>query len=305
MTKIKTPEKRGPGRPGLYADAAARQRAYRQRRKRAGKPTDTRQDVITSLRDELDRLRASHAGLQAVQQELRQREDAVSEREAVLARAKPANNQKLRDIEYKVAALEHELQQWKFKKSDKLRELLDKQFILRDRDLATVFLVDFKGGPIERGYEFERATKLALDFGRKAASASSAIADLVGTLDRKSQINADEKAILDAAQRILGNLHLKSTRIKESAKAHSERVKREEAEREKAATSAVAIAFPDLAADVMLLIHFLGDAHNYDAEKLRRMRPETVTKWDIDNHTEQLERDVGRSRYAEKNGNIR
>lgn len=289
MAKPKPAEKRGPGRPGVHVDAAARQRAYRERRKLAGLSTDLRKDLIASLRDEISRL-------QLGQQQVHQREDAVAAREAALERARPTpDERKVRALEFKVAELEHERQQWKFKQTDKLRELLDRRFIMRNRDLAAVFLRDYLGKPIERGHEFERATKAALEFGRKAASASSAITDLVGTLERKGQINVDEQSILTAALRILGDIHARATRIKESAKADSQRTKREEDAREKAAAEAVANAFPSLAADAMLLIHFLKDGRNYHAVELRMLRPQTITKHDLDYHLENLASDV---RYA-------
>lgn len=284
MPTSEVKKKHSPGRQKVYASAAERQEAYRARLKEAGKPTDPRKDLIASLRDEIAQLRADHETLQL---RVRQREEAIANREAALV-TRTANDRKQRDLEYQVAALEHEIQQWKFRKADRLRELLNKRFIKHDRDLAAVFLVDYAGKPIERGFEFERATKAALEFGRKAATASGGIAEIAGKLARNHQINADEQAILDAAQRILSNLHDKATRIKESAKSDSERVKREEAARTKAAVAAVASAFPDLEADAMLLTYAISGRRNYHIELLAKMRPESASKWDLEYHLAQL-----------------
>lgn len=303
MTTPADKPKGTPGRKKIHADAAAKQRAYRVRRKKAGKPADTRQDTIASLRDEIARLTIDHGNLaaqrkllEASKAALAERVAAVAEREAALSHAKPPDDRKLRDLEFKVRELERERDQWRFRKADKLRELLGKPFLMPKRQLAAVFLVDYLGKPIEQGYEFERATKEALEFGRKAATAGGAIAEIAARLERHRQLNEGERAILDAARAILSNIHNRATVIKESAKSDSQRIKREEAARAKAAAEAVTASFPKLEADAVHLAYYLGGSRyvgsGYHLGELRKMRPETARKWDIDYHLEQLAGDV-------------
>ncbi len=286
------------GRPAKHVDAAAKQKAYRDRRRQNGLPADTRQDIIKSLRDEITRLRSGQDALRRLQQELLQREAVVAEQERViaLAQSKPTDGRKVRDLEYKVFDLERELQMWKFKKADRLHELLAKRIVMPKRDLAAVFLVDYAGKPIEHGYEFERATKGSLEFGRKAATAASAISEIVATLDRKRQTTPEEKAILDTACKILGDIHGRAAHIKENAKTSSTRIKREEAAREEAAEIAVAMAFPKLdgSATMFLAVH-LGIRHSSALDNLSKMKPETATKRDIDYYLEDLANDVRNS----------
>jgi hypothetical protein len=304
MTQPTATAKR-PGRPKIHTDAAERQRAYRARLKKAGKPADARQSTIASLRDEIARLTAGQSSLDAQRKLLEARsaalEDriaAVAEREAALAqiRTKPGDERKLLDLEYKVATFERERQQWKFKQSDKLRELLGKRFMMPKRQLSAVFLVSYSGKPIEQGYEFERATKEALEFGRKAATAGGAIAEIAGRLERHQQLNADERAILDAARNILGDIHNRATIIKEGAKSDTQRIKREEAARRKAAEDAVAAAFPRLEADAVPLGIFVDGSPyggcGYRIKEIRGMRPETVSAWDIKYCLEDLAKEV-------------
>lgn len=255
------------GRPAKFASQAERQAAYRARQDQA------RDGEVISLRDEIAALRA--------------------QLDAALARAKPAgDDRKLRDLEDKVRILEADLAMIKFRKSDRLRELLAKRLVMPERDLAAVFLVDYSGKPIEQGYEFDRATKGALEFGRKAALAVGTINEAVQMLERRRQITDDERAVLEAAAKILGDVHSKSTKIKERAKASGERAKREEAAREKAAADAVMAAFPALDDDAAVLLYFLRDRLNYHFAELRKMRPDTATKWVLDYHLVHAARDA-------------
>lgn len=260
------------GRPAKYSSAAERQKAFRKRRKAAG-GGDSRQTTISSLRNEIAQLKAVLAAEQAAHKE---------------HSAPPAA---VRELEWEIRSLKAERDIFKFRKSDRLRELLAKRLVMPKRDLSSVFLVDFLGKPIERDHQFDRATKEALEFGRKAALAVNTISETIRTLDRRQQISADETAVLDAAAGILEDIHRKSTRIKEHAKASSAQIKRAEAERRKFATAAVAKAFPDLTRQAVHLTLFLEDHGNYSLTKLRQMRPETVSPRDLHYHLDRLAED--------------
>lgn len=280
------PLRKKPGRTAQYSSQAERQAAYRQRQQRA------HSEAVDALRAEIERLSASQVDLHELQQQLQAREDAVAQREAALLLArkpKPIDkhDQKLRDLQWRVDQLESELGHWKFKKSSRIAELLKEKIVMPNRDLAAVFLVDFANKPIEKGYEFERATKAALEFGRKAASAGSAIGEIVGKLDRKTQITYEEKAVLDAAQKILVDIHYKTTRIKEGAKHNAAVIKAAEEVREKAAIAAIDKAFPDIS--LVQMTAFLGQRY-WDFNQLRLMRPERLDLFDLDYHVADLEK---------------
>lgn len=274
--ELTLPKRRG--RPAQYGSKAERQAAYRQR-------------MLITRSKEIEALRACQSELHALQQELQARESAAIESETAEKKSNLSEKDvhKLRDIEGRLDHMKSELALWKFKKASRIRELLEKKVIMPKRDLAAVFMVDYAGTPIETGYEFERATKKALEFGRRAASAGSAISEIAGTLSRKGQISHDEYAILSAAGKILGDIHSKATFIKESAKRNASAVKAAEAAREKAATIAIGKSFPDIAPIQMTC--FLGQRH-WEHEKLREMRPEKVDPFDIGYYVEVLEKSL-------------
>lgn len=202
-------------------------------------------------------------------------------------------------MEREIEDLKCEADTWKYKKSQRIEELLGKRFMMPKRDLAAVFLADYLGKPIEKGFQFENAVKEALEFGRKAAVAASGIDEVSGRLNRKGQLLPVEKAILGAACTILGDVHLRATQIKESAKRSAERIKREEEARAKAAKVAVAAAFPDLKnMDVLLLVSYqfnLVGWGDFSRRALLVMRPETANKRDIGYEIEELTNHVRRN----------
>lgn len=193
--------------------------------------------------------------------------------------------QRARDTaDRRVADLEAEKESWRFKKSDRLRELLAKRVVMRDRDLGLVFLLNWNGERITQGYQFEQATKAAQEIGRKAASAGNAIAEIQSTLERKYQITPDEQAVLAAARFILADIHGRATHIKERARAAGTQKQKEDAARAQAAQAAVGKAFPALTpasiADAVRIALFLDLRHDYHFDELRAMRPATVERFE-------------------------
>ena len=239
------------GRPPKFDSAAARQKAYRDRRKQAGKAADTKQETIKSLREELLRLKSTG------------RDDEIS----ITALRQSALDLERRNsaLQARCEMLDADLAQTRFRKNDRLQELLAKRIIMRNRDLAAVFLVDYLGKPMERGQEFEAATKEAQEFGRKAAQASSNIVELVEKLTRRQQMTAEETAVLKAANAILADIHNRLTTIKVTAKSLAARIKLEEEGRARwGRKTAVGHAFPKVSvAEAVLLAIYLRLNHSW------------------------------------------
>lgn len=267
------------GRPPKFASAAARQKAYRDRRKQAGKAADTKQETIKSLREELLRLKSTG------------RDDEIS----ITALRQSALDLERRNsaLQARCEMLDADLAQTRFRKNDRLQELLAKRIIMRNRDLAAVFLVDYLGKPMERGQEFEAATKEAQEFGRKAAQASSNIVELVEKLTRRQQMTAEETAVLKAANAILADIHNRSTTIKVTAKSLAARIKLEEEGRARASKTAVGHAFPKVSVpEAVLLAMHLRLNHSWALNRISQIRPEQARAWDLDDYIEELSKEV-------------
>lgn len=267
------------GRPPEFASAADRQKAYRERRKEAGKATDTRQDTIRSLREELSRLKTTGSN------------DDISI--TALRNSAGELERRNRELEARCKWLEADLAQTRFQKNDRLQDLPAKRIVMRSRDLAEVFLVDYLGKPIEKGNEFERATKAALEFGRKAAQACSNIDEVIATLTRRQQITEQERAVLDAARTILTAVHNSATAIKLTAKSRGARIKQEEGARARQAEAAVKDAFPKPSVtDIVLLAAHLRLNHSWALRQLSRIRPEQAQLNDLDYYLTDLRKEV-------------
>jgi hypothetical protein len=285
------PLARRPGRPAKYKSAAERQAAFRERRKSTGDSVDSRTVLRSeneSLRNEIEQLKMDLLTSREMEANTRQ---VANDAYAKLTKADiGAADRKLYAVERKLKDAQNELEGLKTKRGNHLRDLLSQNFVMPKRDIAAVFLAGHNGKMLEKGYEFEWATKDALEFGRKAAIAGSSIDEAIRKLMPRNQVTMDEIQILRAAQSILSDIHNRSTHIKEKAKRKADEVKALEMRREKAAKAVIAETFP--AIDLIQTTGFLGKNHNYHAEALRKLRPASITVHDAEYHTELLDRDL-------------
>lgn len=274
-----------------------RQAAFKERMRETGKRqitvwvnTDQEQQVKGLLAGDPLPVTNSAAALTEERDTLAHRN---AEMLAELAALREAKYQKGK-LEDEIESLRFDVDTWKYKKSQRIEELLAGRFLMQKRDLVPVFLVDYYGKPMEKGHQYESAVKSAQEFGRKAAVAATSISDVVSKLERKAQLLPGEKSVLEAARTILGDVHTQATLIKEGAKRSADKIKREDEARAKVARAAIATVFPNLQdAGILLMLSYQQEIiWDGNRRSLLVMRPETATVVDISYEVERLAEQV-------------